>query len=79
MGLVGARGWIIAGGASLIFYGLVVNQGLPDFRRLMGAYFAVFFVVSQTMAAALFNELPRPETLAGWALIVAGGAVMMLF
>jgi drug/metabolite transporter superfamily protein YnfA len=78
MGLLGARGWIIAGGVSLILYGLVVNQGLLDFGRLMGAYIAVFFVVSQIIAAVLFHELPGREALAGGMLIIAGGAVMML-
>jgi drug/metabolite transporter superfamily protein YnfA len=77
-GLLGARGWIIAGGASLILYGLLVNQGMLDFGRLMGAYIAVFFVVSQIIAAALFHELPGRGALAGGALIIAGGAVMLL-
>ncbi len=78
MGLLGARGWIIAGGAALIVYGLVVNQGLLDFGRLMGAYIAVFFVVSQIIAAMVFQESLGRATLAGGALIIAGGAVMML-
>ncbi len=79
MGLLGARGWIFAGGATLIIYGLVVNQGLLDFSRLMGAYIGVFFVVSQTIAIVLFHESLGRAALAGGALIVAGGAVMMLF
>jgi hypothetical protein len=78
IGLLGARGWIIAGGAALIAYGVVVNQGLLDFNRLMGTYIAVFFVVSQIIAAAVFHESLGRASLAGGALIIAGGAVMML-
>ena len=78
IGLLGARGWIIAGGGALIFYGLIVNQGMVDFGRLMGTYITVFFVVSLIIAAAVFHESPGRASLAGGALIIAGGAVMML-
>jgi drug/metabolite transporter superfamily protein YnfA len=78
MGLLGARGWIIAGGASLILYGLLVNQGMLDFGRLMGTYIAVFLVVSQIIAIVVFHESLGRTAIVGGALIVAGGAVMML-
>lgn len=77
-GLNGARGWIFAGAASLTFYGVVVNQGALDFGRLMGAYIAIFFVVSQVIAVAFFHQAPSRSTLAGGSLIVAGGLLMML-
>ncbi len=77
-GLAGARGWIVAGAAVLTTYGIVVNQGTLDFGRLMGVYIAVFFVVSQLIAFAIFHQPPTRATLAGGALVVAGGLVMML-
>ncbi len=77
-GLASARGWIVAGAAALTTYGIVVNQGSLDFGRLMGAYIAVFFVVSQFIAIAFFHQPPTRATLVGGALVVAGGLVMML-
>jgi small multidrug resistance family-3 protein len=77
LGLTGARGWILAGAAVLTIYGIVVNQSGLDFGRLMGLYIAVFFVVSQVIAFAIFHQTPSRGTLAGGALIVAGGLVMM--
>ena len=77
--------WSLKGGrwigfvpaALLLFaYGLSVNMPRWDFGRLMGVYIAIFFVVSQGVAAVFFHErLPLP-TLLGGALIVAGGLVM---
>ena len=78
LGLHGARGWILAGAAALTTYGLVVNQGPLDFGRLMGVYIAVFFVVSQIIAIAIFHQMPGRTTLAGGALIVSGGLLMMI-
>lgn len=72
------RSWLLAGGAlSLVIYGIVVNEGGfdgdLDFGRLMGAYIAVFFVVSQIIAMIFYRELPALRTLAGGALIIVGG------
>ena len=78
---VGLRGrplLLAAGGLTLFVYGVVVNQGRFDFGRLMGAYIAVFFLVSQAIAFAFFRDTPNFKTLAGGALIVIGGAVIVL-
>ena len=69
---------LVAGALMLFIYAVVVNQGRFDFARLMGAYIAVFFLVSQVIALAFFRDTPDYKTLAGGLLIVLGGAVIML-
>ena len=78
MGLRGRPMLLAAGALTLFVYGVVVNQGRFDFGRLMGAYIAVFFLVSQVIAFAFFRDTPDYKTLAGGVLIVIGGAVIML-
>jgi len=74
-----ARGWLAAGAAALVAYGLLVNgRRTIEFNRLMGTYIVVFFVVSQVIAWAWFGERPSVPLLAGGALIVAGGLVMQV-
>jgi small multidrug resistance family-3 protein len=73
-----ARSWMVGAGAlSLVVYGVIVNKGGfaggLDFGRLMGVYIAVFFVVSQIITMIVFRELPALRTVAGGALIIAGG------
>ena len=69
-----ARSWILAIGAlCLVTYGVVVNRGSLDFGRLMGTYIAVFFVVSQIVTLIIYREVPAWRTIAGGALIIAGG------
>ncbi len=69
-----ARPWMLGAGAlSLVIYGVVVNKGSLDFGRLMGAYIAVFFVVSQIIAMIFYRQLPALRTIAGGALIIVGG------
>ena len=65
MGLRGRPLLLAAGGLTLFVYGVVVNQGRFDFGRLMGAYIAVFFLVSQAIAFAFFRDTPNYKTLAG--------------
>jgi small multidrug resistance family-3 protein len=75
-----ARGlWLLAGCLVLGGYGLVVNASGWDFGRLLGAYVAVFFVVSQVINAVVFGRLPGMALLCGGALIVAGGMVIALW
>jgi drug/metabolite transporter superfamily protein YnfA len=69
---------LAAGALTLFIYGVVVNQGRFDFGRLMGAYIAVFFLVSQVVAFAFFRDTPDFKTVAGGMLIIIGGAVIML-
>lgn len=79
-GLTGQRwGWLVVGAASLVVYGFAVNWTRSiDFARLMGLYIAVFFVVSQAIAALAFGELLSRSLVVGGALIVAGGLVIQL-
>jgi small multidrug resistance family-3 protein len=78
MGLRERPIFLAAGALTLFIYGLVVNQGRFDFGRLMGAYIAVFFLVSQVVAFAFFSDTPDFKTIAGGMLIIIGGAVIML-
>ncbi len=78
LGLHGARGWLVAGAIALTAYGVIVNQGRLDFGRLMGVYIAVFFVVSQIIAVAIFDQAPARATIVGGAFVVVGGIVMMI-
>lgn len=78
IGLHGRYLSIAAGATVLIAYGIIVNQGTLDFGRLMGAYIAVFFIVSQLIALALFRKPPELKTLLGGLMIILGGAVIML-
>jgi drug/metabolite transporter superfamily protein YnfA len=77
-GLRGTYAWLAAGAVTLFAYGVTVNQSPLDFGRLMGAYIAVFFVVSQVIAAAVFHQPPSRSTLAGGVLIVAGGFILLI-
>lgn len=76
-GLVGQWLFLAAGAASLVIYGILVNQGSLDFSRLMGCYIAVFFVVSQVIAWLFFHQMPAFRTLVGGALIVTGGLTIL--
>jgi small multidrug resistance family-3 protein len=78
MGLRQRPLYLAAGALTLFIYGVAVNQGRFDFGRLMGAYIAVFFVVSQIVSFVFFRDLPDYKTLAGGLLIMIGGAVIML-
>ena len=58
MGLRERPLFLFAGAVTLIVYGVVVNQGRFDFGRLMGAYIAVFFLVSQSSPWHFFVTRP---------------------
>jgi drug/metabolite transporter superfamily protein YnfA len=71
--------WVLLGAATLATYGLVVNLNRSvAFGRLMGAYIAVFFLVSQILSAAFFAERPSLSLIVGGTLIVAGGLIIQL-
>ena len=79
-GLLQSR-WLslLIGAAALLGYGLVVNRDRTiDFGRLMGGYIAIFFLVSQAIAMAVFGERPSATVLVGGALVAAGGVVFQL-
>lgn len=72
------RGFLIVCGALMLaIYGVVVNLARLDFGRLMGAYIAVFFVVSQVIALAMSRELPSRGVMIGGLLILTGGVAML--
>jgi small multidrug resistance family-3 protein len=76
-GLGRRAGWLLlAGGATLVVYGLMVNLTSLDFSRLMGIYIVIFFLVAQATAILFFHETPGRPVLAGGALVVLGGVVM---
>ena len=74
-----AWSWLAFGGAALVAYGLAVNASRAlHFGQLMGLYIAVFFVVSQLVSFAVFDEQPSASLTLGGALIVSGGLVIHL-
>jgi drug/metabolite transporter superfamily protein YnfA len=72
------RLFLVLGGLALLAYGVLVNlSGLP-FGRMIGGYIAVFFVVSQVIAVIAFHDAIDWRMIAGGALILAGGSVLLL-
>ena len=69
-------GLFLAGGAVLLGYGLSLNSAPFDFGRVVGLYIASFFVVWQAVNFAFFRQAPSLPSLAGGALIVAGGCIV---
>jgi small multidrug resistance family-3 protein len=70
---------LVLGSLVLVLYGFTVNVSKWDFGKLMGVYIAVFFVVSQIMAVALFHERIKAPAIVGGALIVLGGIVLTVW
>jgi len=77
--LVVRMGLLVAGAAVLFAYGLAVNAPPWDFGKLLGVYATLFFVVAQTINLVCFGVRPDLPTLAGAALIVAGGLIITLW
>jgi drug/metabolite transporter superfamily protein YnfA len=69
-------GLIVAGGALLTAYGVVVNTPRWDFGRLLGVYVTLFFLAAQILDLVVFKTRPSPPVLVAGVLILAGGAVM---
>ncbi len=70
---------ILFGALVLTAYGSVVNTPRWDFGKLLGVYVVLFFVAAQVVARVRFGQAPGAPVLAGGALIVAGGLVMVLW
>ena len=66
----------LAGAASLVAYGLVVNTPRWDFGKLLGVYVALFFLLAQVVARIRFGQTPAWPVLLGGSLIVAGGVII---
>ncbi len=74
------NGWtyIVAGCLVLSGYGVAVNMVRWDFSKLMGAYVAVFALVSVLTGRFLLKEHVPTPTWIGLTLILAGGLVIQL-
>ncbi len=76
-GLRGQKGLVVLAGCStLAAYGLVVNLVKWDFSRLLGAYVAVFALVSVLVGRFWFREAVPTSTWVGLGLILLGGLVI---
>jgi drug/metabolite transporter superfamily protein YnfA len=72
------RKWVLiaVGGLMLATYGLVVNLVKWDFSRLLGAYVAVFALVSVLIGRFWLRETVPASTWVGLGLILIGGMVI---
>ena len=70
--------FLLAGALVLFSYGLTVNASVIDFGKLLGLYVVAFFLAAQLINLVLFRAAPDLSTIAGGALIVAGGLVISL-
>jgi small multidrug resistance family-3 protein len=66
----------VAGGVTLILYGVIVNVAPWKFGRLLGIYVVFFFIVAQIVAWARFDEVPTPPILIGGLFLIVGGAIV---
>ena len=66
----------LAGAASLVAYGLVVNTPRWDFGKLLGVYVVLFFLVAQILARVRFGQTLTWPVVLGGGLIVAGGVII---
>jgi drug/metabolite transporter superfamily protein YnfA len=69
-------GLFLAGTALLFGYGLILNLAPVEFGRVVGVYIATLFVVWQIVSFVAFRSTPTLPTLAGGALIIAGGSIV---
>jgi small multidrug resistance family-3 protein len=70
---------LLAGAATLVVYGVLVNLTQLDFSRLMGLYIVLFFLTAQAVAVLVFRERLDHGVIAGGSLVVLGGIVMTVF
>ena len=68
-----------AGTLALFLYGYFVNVAPWDFGRLLGIYMTLFFVMAQVFSWLIFHQPPEKPVLVGGALIMAGGAIMVVW
>ena len=72
----GGLALVILGGLGLGCYGVVVNLVRWEFSRLLGAYVAVFAVVSVLFGRFVFVERVPASTWVGLAVIVLGAGII---
>lgn len=71
------RALLFLAGAALLFgYGVSLNLAPLEFRRVVGLYVAILFVVWQIINFVAFRSLPTLPILLGGALIIVGGSVV---
>jgi drug/metabolite transporter (DMT)-like permease len=70
---------LLAGAATLVVYGFMVNLTKLDFSRLMGLYIVLFFLVAQAVAVLIFRESIDRAVMVGGGFIVLGGIIMTVF
>ena len=70
---------LLAGAATLVVYGFMVNMTKLDFSRLMGLYIVLFFLVAQTVALLFFRESIDRAVMVGGSFVVLGGVIMTVF
>jgi small multidrug resistance family-3 protein len=70
---------LLAGAATLVVYGFMVNMTKLDFSRLMGLYIIIFFFVAQAVAVLIFHEAIEVSVIAGGGLVLVGGLVMTFY
>jgi small multidrug resistance family-3 protein len=75
----GKWGLFPLGALLLICYGTLVSFPNWTFGRTMGVYIALFFIVSQTVAALFLRERIHAPAILGGVLIVSGGLVILLW
>lgn len=68
--------FVVCGAVVLASYGIAINVLEWDFSRLLGAYVAIFALVSAVAGAVVFKERIAPATWAGLGLILIGGAII---
>ena len=68
---------LMLGGAALLFgYGFSLNLTPVEFRRVVGLYIAILFVVWQVINFLFFKSLPTAPVLIGGMLIIIGGLIV---
>jgi small multidrug resistance family-3 protein len=70
---------LLAGAATLVVYGFMVNLTKLDFSRLMGLYIVIFFLVAQAVAVLVFRESIDRPVMVGGGFVVLGGIIMTFF
>jgi len=70
---------LLAGAATLVVYGFMVNMTKLDFSRLMGLYIVLFFLVAQAVSVLFFRESIDRAVMVGGSFVVLGGIIMTVF
>src|SRR5579862_7105304 len=79
IGLRGRAPLFFFGTVLLVCYGTLVSFPNWTFSRTMGVYIAIFFIVSQVVAALVLREEIKLPAIVGGVLIVSGGLVILLW